>query len=562
MNKTFLKTAIGVVLTASLFSCSNEIEDLNTPSVDVSSTSTKQEIMTEFAKALSSVVSENQDARELIKTEAIKQFDNNYDILWDEIKDKSIGSCTLREAIAQKTSNEFITQAEEKLPLLNIFFPKITMFGVSPEKYSSSDNELPVVATTPETNLMYYAGEQIKEIKKGDVPAFNVLVVNENKLVEVDETITRGGKRTYKLKYDNDTQSEKTTRGEGGDRTIDFFMGDLSKKVIEAYNYYYEPNNDKSIHSINYQRDYIYYGLTPQKTTARIDSTYGEFISFIEVDPRAYNKIADQGNGSGITGHTDPMFDTENGKTHKVVSRKKADFTKEELINEIWTAGSFEFRFEILKSTESKSIVKVISVRPDDIWDFHEEDHKEYEAAWLFGHSKYTYTIDLQYFTAKKYILPKKDWIFLDTWNPKKESLYRIVNVYEEDDETEEEFSITQEFSMMKSSKFSGNNKVGIGLEQNGDVKTNQTTEISNGSEVTDQNTTKTTKTIKVKRNQKDDKLGTAKMYFYEPIIWTGTQIPFIGTSTFYAYNAQTYLCGYLKFGITVCEKRPYVSTK
>jgi hypothetical protein len=438
------------------------------------------------------------------------------------------------------------------------------MFGISPEKYQTSDEELPVVVATPDKNLMYYAGELTNEIKKGDVPAFNVLVVNENKLVEVDETVTRGAKRTYKLKYGNGTQSGKITRGDGGDRSIDLIMGDLSKskKVIEAYKYYYDANNAKSIHSINYQRDYIYYGLTPEKTTAKIDSTYGEFITFIEVDPRAYNRIADQGNGSGITGHTDPMFDTENGKTHKVISREKADYTKEELINEIWTAGSFEFRFEILKSTESKSIVKVISVRPDDIWDFHEEEHREYQKSGWFRHSKYTYTIDLQYFTPKKYFLPQNDWIFLDTWNPKTESLFRIVNVYEEDDETEEEFSITQEFSMMKSSKFSGNNKVGIGLEQNGDVKTNQTTEISNGSEVTDQNTTKTTKTIKVKRNQKDDKLGTAKMYFYEPIIWAGMQMPFPFSSSTYAISETTYLCGYLKFGITVCEKRPYVSTK
>ena len=539
MNKTFLKTAIGVVLTASLFSCSNEIEDLNTPSADVYKTSSKQEIMTEFAKALSSVVSENQDARELIKTEALKKFDKNYDILWDEIKDKSIGSCTLREAIAQKTSNEFIMQAEEKVPLLNILFPEISMFGISPEKYSSSDEELPVVAATSDKDLMYYAGELTDEIKKGDVPAFNVLVVNENKLVEVDETATRGAKRTYKLKYEtyNVTRSESDAKS-----SLSPSLG-ISDRLKEAYEYFYKTDNSNQRQEL--QRDYVYYGMTPQKTSGEFDKNYAEYIHFIEVDPNAYYLIADQGS---VDGRTDAMF--RYGDTYVTAERKKSDFTKEELIREIWTAGCYNFRFEIVKSTEQKVIVENIIVTPSDIWDFHEMDHREYRHSTLFRSSKYTYTIDLQYFTAKKYYLPVP--ICLGTWNPKTESLTRKVIVYEEDDSAEEEFNVDYDIVKMNSSKFSGNGKIGLGVGK-------FNIEVGGGAEDVSQNTTTIKKTVKVKRPQNSDYLGTADIYYYHPLILGKIQIPIPLFGTTDIYYERTYICGPLRFGIDITNRTPFI---
>lgn len=543
MYKTFLKTAIGVVLTASLFSCSNEIEDLNTPSADVFNTSPKpkQEIMTEFAKALSSVVSENQDARELIKTEALKKFDKNYDILWDEIKDKSIGSCTLREAIAKKTSNEFIMQAEEKIPLLNILFPEISMFGISPEKYSSNDNELPVVVTTPETNLMYYAGELTDEIKKGDIPAFNVLVVNENSRVEVDNTATRGANRTWKFideAFDG-TKNESTTRGSY------VLYGDVSDRLKEAYNYFYK--NDGSNQSKALQRDYIYYGMTPQKPQGSFNYNVSEYISFIEVDPKAYFVIADQKGGSG---RNDAMFRNE-GETRMVVSKKRADFTKEELINEIWTRGCYNFRFEIQKSTQSMMAVYV-PVQPSDIWDFNEMEHREYTHSTAFRHSKYTYTIDVLYFSPKRYYLPHP--ISLDRWDLREESLCRFISVYEEDDAEEQEYTSEYEVTMIKSSKFNGDLKLelGLGKTTSSGMNINGKGNVDISIENSTQNTTRTKKVETIKRKMDSDPLGSTRIYFYEPIVENKINQNFANIFTITYYEVKTYTCGPLSFGLNV----------
>ena len=540
MKQIFIKTAIGVALTTSLFSCSNEIEELNTPSVSVCSTSSKEEVMAEFAKALSSVISENQDARELIKTEALKKFDKNYDILWDEIKDKSIGSCTLREAIAQKTSNEFIMQAETKVPLLNILFPEIRMFDVSPEKYSSSDAELPVVVVNNDKNLMFYAGKLTDEIKKGDVPAFNVLVVNENTRVEVDCT-TRGSKRTWRFIDDafDGTANDNVTR------SAIVTSGYVSDKLKEAYTYFYK--DDASNQSKALQRDYIYYGMTPQKTQGKYNYNVSEYINFIEVDPKAYFVMADQKEGSG---RNDSMF-REDGQTHMVVSKKKSDFTTTELINEIWTTGCYNFRFEIQKSTQSMFAVYV-PVQPSDIWDFHEMEHREYRHSTMFRHSKYTYTIDINYFTPKRYYLPHP--ICLDRWDLREESLYRLITVYEEDDDSEYDYKTSYEVTKIKSNKFNGDVKMELGLGStnngtnvNGKVNNDYSIEVSN------QNTTKTVKEETVKRKMGSDCLGTAKIYFYEPIIEgkITRNIGLFGINMNY-YNVKTYTCGSLSFGLNV----------
>ena len=135
-------------------------------------------------------------------------------------------------------------------------------------------------------------------------------------------------------------------------------------------------------------------------------------------------------------------------------------------------------------------------------------DHREYRHSTLFRSSKYTYTIDLQYFTAKKYYLPVP--ICLGTWNPKTESLTRKVIVYEEDDSAEEEFNVDYDIVKMNSSKFSGNGKIGLGVGK-------FNIEVGGGAEDVSQNTTTIKKTVKVKRPQNSDYLGTADIYYYHP---------------------------------------------
>lgn len=316
MKRVFLNLLIAIAI-LSLSACTQDDVVDNITVKAQPSALTKQEMKTEFARALSAVVNESQEARELIKTEAQKQFDKNYDILWNEIKDQTIGGCTFRESIAKKSSVEFISQIERDIPLLNILFPNIEMFGISPESYNSSDSELPVAVSTPEKNLLFYAGELTDSIAKGQIPAFNVLVVNENERVVINNDVkTRASKGSYSFI----SPAFDGTQKNGSTRSANVSSSLVGNKAITAFNYFY--NDGSGVNSMALQRDYIYYGITPQSKSGSLNYSTSEYISFIEVNPTTYFTIADQVNTGSM--NDDPYIKANS------TSRKKRDFTQED----------------------------------------------------------------------------------------------------------------------------------------------------------------------------------------------------------------------------------------
>lgn len=520
MKWIFLNLLIAIAI-LSLSACSQD-DVVDTAAVQaLPSELTKQEMKTEFAKALSAVVNESQEARELIKSEAQKQFDKNYDILWNEIKDQPIGSCTFHESIAKKSSVEFISQIEKAIPLLNILFPNIEMFGISPELYNSNDSELPVVVATPGKNLMFYAGELTDSISKGQIPDFNVLVVNENERVIINNDVkTRASKGGYTFispAFDG-TQKNGATRSTNASSSL------VGSKAISAFNYFYK--DDSSVNSMALQRDYIYYGITPQSKSGSLNYSTSEYISFIEVNPTTYFTIADQTNTGSMS--DDPYIKKNS------VSRKKQDYTQSELIDELWTKGSYNFRVEVQRSTNEYPQIIYIPVKPSDIWNFNLS--RSYRHSTGFRHSKYTYSIDPNKFTAKRYELTPYQ-LSLSKWNLSEESVYRYITFIEEDESQEIDFSYEYEVVKVKSSKFNGDVKLEIGLGKSDKISGGASTEVSGS------NTTKENRKVTIRRKVGSDPLGSVRIYFYDPIIENK-----ISTSE---YQMRTYDTGHIKFGIS-----------
>lgn len=123
----------------------------------------------------------------------------------------------------------------------------------------------------------------------------------------------------------------------------------IGSKAIQAYQYFY--SNDGSINQKAFQRDYIYYSITPTERSGSYNHSIDEYISYLEVDPKLYTKIADDRN----IDDGDPYASD--------YTRKKSPLTDaEKLYSLMWTKGSFEFRFDIIKSYSSTPIVKFITV--------------------------------------------------------------------------------------------------------------------------------------------------------------------------------------------------------
>lgn len=466
----------------------------------------REKLISDFAGVLSKAIYENKDVREFLKAEAVKQFDKDYDILYANIKNKNVNGVSFKDILANYTSDNTILDIEMKLPLVNILLPKIGMFNINPEEYDTDDNETPVAVSKENVTSLYMNGECVENLEKGQVPAFHVFVVNENDRVVVN-AFTRSGEPTYSFKSPNfdgtKNNSRVLTRSASNSvtRAVDAADTLVGDKAIQAFNYFYK--DDASVNSMALQRDYIYYGITPTKTQGALNHSVSEYISFIKIAPNAYFKIYDQ-RDKGLT-NNDPYI-----KRYQV--SKKGTYTEDELIDKMWTKGAYEFKIEVQTSLNEEPYVLMIPLRPDEIWNFNIKTSIRHKT--MLRHTKYTYTIDPDKFTAKTVNLVGTDYnCSLGKWDIANEALYRYITIYEEDESEEKETTYSMETVRMKSSKFSGDIKLDLGFGKSDKASTGV------GIEANSSNTVKETMTVKVTRHEKSDDLGKATIYFYDPII-------------------------------------------
>lgn len=172
MKKIITFMLIGVML----YSCSNDdnITEQNPVKEDTQiSVSDKQILMDTFGKALSAIVANSTEIRSLLKKSSLQQFDKNYDILWDDIKDEVIDNKSLREIMSDHISTKLLDKIEKNIPYLNIYFPEINILDISPKKYDPKDSELPIIVPNKDNNKLYFNGVLADTLPKGEAPGFN-----------------------------------------------------------------------------------------------------------------------------------------------------------------------------------------------------------------------------------------------------------------------------------------------------------------------------------------------------------------------------------------------------
>lgn len=490
-----------------------------------------EKYLVKFAGVLSKAVYDRKDVREFLKKESLKQFDKNYDILYYSIKDQSVDGKSFRDILISYSSKEFIEEIEAKVPLLNILVPEIALFDVHPEKLDVEDKEIPVAVSKKTETSLFLNGKEELRLEKGEVPDFNVFVINENSRVIVSDNKTQrlksGGIR-FEFKSPNFDGSKKN-KIQPKKKAAETDWSVVGDKAIKAFDYFNK--DDGSINQKAFQRDYIYYGITPQNPTGSLNRSVSEYISYIEINPNTYFKISDQKDNNST--NDDPYV--KNNET----SQKKRGLTESELLDRLWTKGSYDFRFEIISSTNQQPLVVYVPLKPNEIWDFN-LDHS-YRHSTSFRHSKHTYRIDPYKFTSKKVFL-SPDMISLGKWNLAEESLYRYVSIYEDDESIEKTVVSDYDVTHVKSTNFKGDIKNGVGLkvwiidgkiDQGGSIEVNET------------NTVKESKTITIVRKEGSDPLGNAKIFFYDPIV----EDVFIPQKRCVMH---TYNTGHVKFGISI----------
>lgn len=323
-----------------------------------------------FSSALVKVLGQNEEVRSLIKEEALKQIDFDYDVLYCLIKDKQLkNGVTLEEYLEKYLTSDELKCIHKQLPTLTLFVPTLPENSFSVHSWNTID-ELPAVAVKVSDNndvKIYYGNGETEVFPADIIPGFPVVVVKENERIVrngeiLSKTVSENIEETNLIFVDEifnnlhgkDLVNTKT-RANRPDRPVplpkvdnpeDYLPANM-KKTYEAYKIYKN--------TTGWQRDYIYYGITPTTDKGPFDYNMKEFLVGFELIGDAlgfYRKIADQDG--------DPKSSIPIGG---VLPANSSIIT--------WTEGEYEFKVTTYvgsKSTIGTEYKSFFRLKPDQLF--------------------------------------------------------------------------------------------------------------------------------------------------------------------------------------------------
>ena len=459
-----------------------------------------------FAKALSKAVSNSLEVRKFLKTEAMAQFDNDYDIFYPLVKNKIVcDNQSLRDILLSycKDENELI-QIEQSLPLLNILVPDLSLFwDFNAEKWNVGDKEVSVICRDDKDNTLYEDGENIGKMTTGDIPDFPCLVVKNNERMKVSSVNTRSGEATYEFLSDAFDGSKRKPQTRHYEEDINlqptedleaYVNGsEIMESVKNAWNEFKNVPNA-------YQRDYIYYGITKENKPGTLNRYIREKLYRFRIAANAYSAI------------NDPTQDPTLQNTQK----NKGYLTNEEIIQKIWTDGNFEFHFKsYISGEDSKEAMEIslkFTINPRDVFSL-EKIHLKHKNSTAFRQSKNFYTVDAKNLKSK-WIYPERvdknanNLVFTLPWDlyNKSLSIFMFVEEWDKGQTITQEKSVVSEFV----------NKADFSIEGSGSIgKVSLSTKLGYGFSHTKTVSNKAT----IQTTVESDPLGTLYFQYNDPII-------------------------------------------
>lgn len=243
-----------------------------------------------FAKTLAKSLV-NKEIRNLLKQEALKMFDKDYDVLYGFSRDitGSTGK-TLHEQIAAYAENkEQFNELAIQSPLLTIYIPQLENFDA--DKWDT-DKQIPIVAVRNVDDkkngraLFAYdaSGNEIK-LDYAVKPDRPVIVVKDNERVVAENGLQNSAARTNNANtffksgsanfsfIDDSYNGLKVSEPTQAQRQVP--LSQIEPRVVTAF--------DKNIVP---QRDYVYYGIDPTQgvDSGPFNSDYAEFITGIIIN--------------------------------------------------------------------------------------------------------------------------------------------------------------------------------------------------------------------------------------------------------------------------------------
>lgn len=332
-----------------------------------------------FAKGVSEAM-KNEMFRKLIKEEALKKFNGDFDVLYLTIKDKPI-NYVYRLSNANQTFNNLhdflvpffddeddLLNFEINFPLTTIFVPELPLDYFSAESWDTyDDDQIPDVAIRLD-NITYVPvigrdGENYL-IAPEHTPSWPIVVIKENERVvhNSNPTFNQFNTRLFldnefrflDNNFDGEIISNPNLDG-GGNHNFNPTPGNphgIPQHLITAY------SSLTPAVSSAWHRDFTYYGLTPNNSTGPLNGgMFSECIVRFKLtgDPQtAYANVAN----SFDENKRDPMLQAWWQRRAHGVSA--------------WTDGSFEFQVNCFQGNRNDHLGLTMeprfSLSPNDLF--------------------------------------------------------------------------------------------------------------------------------------------------------------------------------------------------
>lgn len=486
------KLLLGFVAILTIASCKKNAPIGSESNTMNSNLTNENRAKTQFAIILSKAIEQDADLRQFIKSEALLKFDKDYDVFYPFIKDKEVSNGqTFREKLAIHAENQQqLSNIEATLPLLTIYVPTLPS-GFSPDSWETIEDVPAVSAAVINNKRIDFLrdGKSVISLNTNEVPGFPTLIVKNNERVKVNNDVKlKSNLRSSNLNsyafIDDAFDGTIKLKGDPGGETnhlISFGANEVKAELVNAFDI-------MGISRDNWQRDHIYYGLTPSNTEGALDVRFRETIRSIRFTQSAINKMMDQ---------NDPTFPN-------VSQYHGENYTP------YWTEGNFEIKFDVMINNLAglgTTITKYVQINPNII--FNLQYTKHLRPGWQFFKKDYRYIYILEHIYTNRHGLD----IPLVNWDLQTNGTSWKIFVSEIDDQqtTTRTESTTTEFA----ANFGFNIELGKttkrGLNFGASAKIQK---LNSYSVVTQLNS---------------DDLGTLELNFYDPVI-----LKKIGSGTLY----------------------------
>lgn len=540
-----------VILCALTISCSKDFEEQAHIAPDLQQKELDAE--KEFALILSKAICSDADIRSFIKQEALKQFDNDYDVFYPIIKDVQINEKgTFRDILCSFSEDQAsFHNLESTLKKLTFLVPDwswITNDCFSVKNWDTSED---FVCVGYDDRLcdhpVYYNGTLFDTIKSSEVTCYPIIIVKSNERIKEVVPATKGSPVSYEFvseafdgsKRCPDTKStvfEHDLTYDGRDNSNFVPSSALFSDVVAAYNEFGTSWQNAA------QRDYIYFGMSKSKTTNGIPNTYiRERLYRFKISPSVL---------STIKGPTDSDYDPDLLRDTMVYKKTEGNAYLETIMSDqksLWADGAYEINFQAYVGENrmpygNNTMNITVSIHPDELWYLNHT--KVTRTSYRITNFKYKFEFNPRDLESKWYYF--NSMIFLPYWDLENQSYLYWFTVGEWDLESTTTIDKEMSYSYTSNVKVTGGINAEIPVDS---VKLKLSLGVEYTAARSDVEKTKTTVTI----SQKGYTFGTNFLDYSSNVISSGPTTNNNGDIGYYVNNVSL---GDVELTLLPCDVR------